>query len=63
LPPDEADGDEVEFCGIDVDLCEPGRGLDLLRRELTRLKAPAGTALLYTVDGHEYEEPVYRLPV
>lgn len=63
MPPDEEGGDDVEFCGIDVDIYDVGKGLALLRRELTRLKAPAGTALLYTLDGREYEDPVYRATV
>lgn len=63
MPPDAEDGDEVEFCGIDVDLYDLEKGLDLLRRELTRLRAPAGTALLYTLDGQECEDPVYRLAI
>jgi hypothetical protein len=53
-------GHSIDFCGIDVDLYDPAKGLDLLRRELVRLEAPAGTMLLYELDGKEWEEPVYR---
>lgn len=59
--PDEDGNDFVEFCGIDVDLYDAVKGLPLLRRELVRLRVPPGTALLYELDGHEWEEPVYRL--
>ena len=58
--PDQEGNDYVEFCGIDVDLYDVARGLALLRRELVRLQAPAGTMLLYKLNGHEWEEPVYR---
>ena len=59
--PDENGEDFVEFCGIDVDLYDAVKGLPLLRRELLRLQVPAGTVLLYELDGHEWEEPVYRM--
>jgi hypothetical protein len=58
-PPDE-DGDcETEFSGIDIDLYDPGKGLDLLRRELVRLEAPPGTVLVYELNGQEWQDPVY----
>lgn len=59
--PDEDGNDFVEFCGIDVDLYDIVKGLALLRRELLRLRVPPGTALLYGLDGQEWEEPVYRM--
>jgi hypothetical protein len=59
--PDEDGNDFVEFCGIDIDLYDVVKGLPLLRRELVRLQAPPGTALLYELDGHQWEEPVYRM--
>lgn len=59
-PPDDEGDRDVEYCGVDVDLYQPEEGLALLRRELVRLKAPPGTAMLYELDGHEYEEPIYR---
>ena len=59
--PDEDGNDFVEFCGIDVDLYDAVKGLALLRRELVRLQVPPGTMLLYELDGHEWEEPVYRM--
>jgi len=58
--PDQEGNDYVEFCGIDVDLYDSARGLAVLRRELVRLQAPAGTVLLYKLEGHEWEESVYR---
>lgn len=58
-PPDDDGEDEVQFSGIDVDLYELARGIDLLRRELIRLQAPQGTTLLYELDGREWEEPIY----
>ena len=54
-------GNSIEFCGIDVDLYDAVKGLALLRRELVRLQAPPGTALLYELDGQEWEEPLYRM--
>jgi len=59
--PDENGEDFVEFCGIDVDLYDIVNGLALLRRELVRLQVPPGTALLYELEGQEWEEPVYRM--
>jgi len=59
--PDEDGNDFVEFCGIDVDLYDAVKGLALLRGELVRLHVPPGTMLLYQLDGHEWEEPVYRM--
>src|SRR4029077_18284102 len=59
--PDEDGNDFVEFCGIDVDLYDAAKGLALLRRELIVLQAPPGTALLYKLGGHDWEEPVYRM--
>ena|SRR5215467_13955507 len=61
--PDDEGRPTIEFCGIDVDLYSVEKGLDLLRRELIRLQAPQGTMLLYELDGHEYEEPIYRATV
>jgi hypothetical protein len=53
-------GNQIDFCGIDVDLYEAAPGLQLLRRELVRLNAPHGTMLLYELNGDEWEEPVHR---
>jgi len=61
--PDEHGRSSFEFCGIDVDLCDAGKGLSLLRRELARLQAPSGTMLLYELDGKEWKEPVYRTDI
>jgi hypothetical protein len=57
---DEGAGAFIMFCGIDVDLFNAEKGLTLLRRELINLEAPSDTVLLYELDGHEYEEPIYR---
>jgi hypothetical protein len=57
---DEKGHRSIEFCGIDVDLYDPVKGLALLRRELVRLQAPPGTLLLYELEGHEWQEPVHR---
>jgi len=59
--PDDEGEREVEFCGIDVDLYHLQHGFAVLRRELLRLEAPPGTTLMYTLDGHEWEEPLYRM--
>jgi hypothetical protein len=57
--PDEDGRREIEFCGIDIDLFDPQRGLELLRQELKRLDAPKGTILEYTLDGISYETDIY----
>jgi hypothetical protein len=57
--PDDDAGSEIEFCGIDVDLYDPEKGLTLLHRELIRLEAPPDTALLYELNGRECEDPIY----
>ena len=57
---DENGRRSIEFCGIDVDLYDPVKGLALLRRELVRAQAPPGTMLIYELEGHEREEPVHR---
>jgi hypothetical protein len=49
----------IEFCGLDVELYDVENGLALLRRELTRAKAPRETLLLYEVNGEEFEDPLY----
>ena len=58
--PDENGDDFVEFCGVDVDLYDVVKGLALLCRELVRLQAPSGTALVYELNGHQWEQPIYR---
>ncbi len=60
----DADGHrEIEWCGIDIDLCNFDEGLNLIRRELTRLGAPKGTILEYTLDGIAYERYIYETGV
>lgn len=58
-PPDDDGEDEVQFSGLDVDLYNLERGIELLRRELIRLQVAPGTSLLYNLDGREWEEPIY----
>ena len=53
--------ESVEFCGIDIDLYDAWKGLALLRRELVRLQVREGATLLYVLDGHEWEEPIYHM--
>lgn len=62
-PPDDDGEDEVQFSGLDVDLYDLEKGIDLLRRELIRLQAPQGTSLLYELNGREWEEPLHPGPV
>jgi hypothetical protein len=40
----------VEFCGVDIDVCDRDRARALLRDELSRMGAPIGTELHYTID-------------
>jgi hypothetical protein len=63
VPLDDDDDEEVQFSGIDVNLYEVEKGIDLLRRELIRLQAPQNTSLLYELDGREWEEPLHPRPV
>lgn len=56
--PDDQGRPRVAFCGLDVDLYRVKDGLSLLRSELRRLRVPAGSVLLYELDGHEYEQDV-----
>jgi hypothetical protein len=58
--PDPDGRPTIEFCGIDVNLFNRDQGIALLRQELVRLGAPAGTVLLYEVEGREYEQPVHE---
>lgn len=42
----DADGNRhVEWVGVDVELTDPERGIEICRRELRRLGAPVGTVL------------------
>jgi hypothetical protein len=57
------DGDghrEIEWCGIDIDLFDFDAGLNLIRTELSRLGAPKGTILEYTLDGIACERDIYE---
>ena len=58
--PDTAGRQEVEYCEIELELYETGRGLPLLRRELARLRVPRGTVLVYELNGNLIELPVYE---
>ncbi len=60
---DSEDHREIEFCGIDIDLYNPIKGLALVHRELIRLNAPPGTMLLYELNGQEWQEHVYPATV
>ena len=53
----DADGKKsIEWVEVDVDLSDFERGMPILKRELLRLGAPAGTILEYSRDGQEQEE-------
>lgn len=58
--PDENGYRSIEYCGIDIDLYDPTKGLALLRAELVRLNAPTGTMLLYELNGKGLEELIYQ---
>ena len=60
----DADGKKtIEWVGVDVDLSDFERGMPILKRELLRLGAPAGTVLEYTRDGKKVEDqPVGPAP-
>ena len=62
VPLDKDDDEEVQFSGIDVDLYELERGIELLRRELIRLQAPRNTSLLYELDGREWRNLCIPVP-
>lgn len=46
----------IEFCGIDVDSSTPDRARELLRRELPRLGAPAGTEIRFSRAGRKLKD-------
>jgi hypothetical protein len=52
----------IEYCGIDVDLYDPDKGIPFLRQELVRLGVPPGTVLQYTIGDKEQEVAVYTTP-
>jgi|SRR5215472_11399448 len=58
--PDSEGERSVLFCGIDVDLYQLDKGLELLRQVLARLEVPPGTVLSYELNDQLYEEPVFR---
>ena len=49
----------IEYCGIDVDLYDPVKGIPFLREELVRLKVPRGTVLEYELGGRSHQLQVY----
>jgi hypothetical protein len=63
VPLDDDEDEEVLFSGIDVDLYDFERGVELLRRELIRLQAPQHTSLLYELKGREWVEPLHPRPM
>jgi hypothetical protein len=38
-------GKEIEFCGLDVEVTDRDRGLQLIREVMRRLRAPPGTVI------------------
>jgi hypothetical protein len=59
----DADGRRtIEYCGIDVDVTDLAAGLELLRTEMRRLEAPAGTSLEFQVDGVWQHLNIYDVP-
>jgi len=46
----------IEWVGVDVDLSDFERGMPILKRELLRLGAPAGTILEYSRNGRKMDE-------
>ncbi|MGH8061618.1 MAG: hypothetical protein ACREO7_06350 [Pseudoxanthomonas sp.] len=54
--PDKEGARHVEWVGIDVDLTDPTSGLPLLKSELKRLGAPAGTTIEYEINGEKASE-------
>ncbi|HXI85652.1 MAG TPA: hypothetical protein VNL17_16350 [Verrucomicrobiae bacterium] len=57
LSASNADGTRsIEWVGLDVDLSDFEKGLPILKRELLRLGAPAGTILEYSRNGQKLEE-------
>lgn len=57
----DADGTRtIQYCGIDVDLTRPRRGVVLLINELRRLHAPKGTTLEFTYGGQPIELDIYE---
>lgn len=55
----KADDGTAVFVGIDVDLYEAEKGIEVLRRELMRLKVPQRTMMIYHINRQEFQEPVY----
>jgi hypothetical protein len=58
--PDSEGECSVLFCGIDVDLYQLDKGLELLRQVLAQLEMPPGTVLSYELNDQLYEEPVLK---
>lgn len=57
--PDAQGRHGIEYCGIDVDLYDPVKGIPFLRAELARLAVPRGTVLEYELEGQSHQLPVY----
>ena len=51
--PDKEGARHIEWVGIDVDLTDLTSGLPLLKSELKRLGAPAGTTIEYEINGEK----------
>ncbi|HET9317945.1 MAG TPA: hypothetical protein VFQ51_20290 [Vicinamibacteria bacterium] len=57
--PDAQGRHGIEYCGIDVDLYDPVKGIPFLREELARLNVPRGTVLEYELGGRSQQLQVY----
>ena len=54
--PNEAGNRNIEWVGIDIDLTDLANGIPLLKSELKRLGAPAGTTIEYELNGAQVVE-------
>ncbi|MFC0682916.1 hypothetical protein ACFFGH_34240 [Lysobacter korlensis] len=57
----EPDGTRrIEFCGLDIEVEDRDKALDLLRAALVRLEAPERTELHYTAEGQRLLDQLVR---
>ena len=56
--PDAEGRRTVEWVGLDVELLDLERGIPVLKQELLRLGAPAGTTLEFKRAGNQIVEPI-----
>lgn len=52
-----AEEGEIAYCGLDIDISDPGRAVPLICATLERLGAPRGSVLSYEADGTTHEVP------